>query len=64
MYITPTVTFWSNGSPVRPSKSTIWPDARQLAPRRSSAWISVSRAPSNTGVATWMPRLQPLAERR
>ena len=26
MYMTPTVTFWSNGSPVRPSKSTIWPE--------------------------------------
>ena len=55
MYMTPTVTSWSNGSPVRPSKSTIWPRARQAGHRRAALWISVSRAPSNTGVATWMP---------
>ena len=54
MYITPTVTLWSNGSPVRPSKSTIWPERGRSA-SSSSEWISFSRAPSNTGVATWMP---------
>ena len=54
MYMTPTVTSWSNGSPVRPSKSTDWQRRAPLLHRASR--ISSSRAPSKTGVATWMPR--------
>ena len=50
MYMTPTVTSWSNASPVRPSKSTVCP----LVGRPASAsvfLICVSCAPSKTGLA-------------
>ena len=50
MYMIPTVTFWSNGSPVRPSNRVIWPESGRPA-NRSCRRISPSLAPSNTGLA-------------
>ena len=50
MYITPTVTSWSNASPVRPSKSTVWPLVGQ-AGESEGVLDSLLRAPSKTGLA-------------
>src|SRR5438552_3713007 len=50
----PTVTSWSNCSPVRPSRSVILPDSGRPA-RTSSASIVSSDAPSKPGVATFRP---------
>ena len=50
MYMMPTVTSWSNASPVRPSKSIVWPLRGQAATSRHLLDLD-SGAPSNTGVA-------------
>ena len=60
MYITPTVTSWSNGSPVRPSNSVCCPTVGRSAVV-SAARMSVSLAPSNTGVAKCTPSRRPAA---
>ena len=54
MYITPTVIGWSNGCPVLPSYTTVFPSLLRPASSSKSS-ISVSAAPSNTGVATFHP---------
>ena len=54
MYIIPTVTSLSNGSPVLPSYNTVFPFALYPAfSKQSSIFFSV--APSNTGVAMCHP---------
>ena len=57
MYMTPTDTRLSNGSPVRPSYRIV------LASLSIPASLTVSQrsselAPSKTGVAMWMPRVR------
>ena len=44
MYITPTVTSWSNASPVRPSKSTVWPLVGRPAMRERVLDLRLLRA--------------------
>src|SRR6185503_6567457 len=57
MCMKPTVTGRSNGSPMRPSKSSIWP-LRGSPASSSIALISSSVAPSNTGVANGTPSVR------
>ncbi|MNL33126.1 hypothetical protein D3C87_1550200 [compost metagenome] len=54
MYMIPTVTGFVNGSPVRPSNNTDLPDVSTCA-FVNKPLTSDSRAPSNTGVPTWIP---------
>ena len=54
MYIIPTVTSLSNSSPVLPSLKTVFPFLLYPAFSKQSS-ISVSVAPSNTGVAMCHP---------
>ena len=54
MYITPTVIGLSNGSPVLPSYSVVFPSG--VSPDFiNNCSMSSSDAPSNTGVATFIP---------
>ncbi|MNS84897.1 hypothetical protein D3C72_1187410 [compost metagenome] len=54
MYMIPTVTGFVNGSPVRPSNRVDLPDVGTCALVKRP-FTSVSRAPSKTGVPTWIP---------
>ena len=62
MYITPTVTSWSNGSPVRPSKSTIWPDRGRFAVVEQLVDLGLARAVEHRRRDV-DARAEPLAER-
>ena len=44
MYMTPTVTSWSNASPVRPSKSIVWPLVGQARERERVLDLALRRA--------------------
>ena len=54
MYITPTVIGLANGSPVLPSYNVCFPSGDNPASCNNSS-ISLSDAPSNTGVDTFHP---------
>ena len=54
MYITPTATRLSKGSPVLPLYKTVFPSG-SIPASAIISWISSQVAPSNTGVAVYTP---------